>query len=331
MVTYYVRNRRVMERLRTGPAGAYIEDFTDWLAAAGYKRSAACGLIRGLEHFALWAATNGLSLGAIDEEVARRYVGHLVASGRGRYHGGKHTEDVMATRRFLHYLEDRGELSPPVSSVAEPVLLGEFRNWMVTRRGVLQSTLAGYVRVIADLLVTLGEAPESYKADDLRGFVLDRAAQHGISNAKNIVKSVRMFLRFLTAMGRCRTGLDGAIPVIADWKLSALPRHLRPDEVERLVASCDDCTSTALRDKAVILLASRLGLRAGDIAGLIFDDVDWTGAQLRVSGKTRREVWLPLPQQVGDAILSYMQDERPSIAEAHIFFTVVVQIGRAHV
>ena len=323
MLTDYLKDPSVVERLRTGPAGTHIDDFTDWLAAGGHKYNTARGLIRGLDRFATWATQNDLALADVDENVVRRFLDHLVATGRRWHHCGKQTEEVTASRRFIRYLDERGELAPPVSPASEPALLGEFREWMITRRGVRESTLAGYGRVIADLLENLGEETESYQADALRGFVLNRAAQHGISKAKIIVTSVRMFLRFLAATGRCRTGLDGAIPVIADWKLSAQPRHLPATEVERLIASCDDRTSTALRDKAIILLASRLGLRAGDIAGLTFDDVDWTEARLRVSGKNRREVWLPLPQEVGDAILAYLEHERPGVPEAHVFITAL--------
>jgi len=323
MLTDYLDDHVVVERLRSGPAGAHIEDFTDWLAAAGFKRNSVRGLIRGLERFAAWTTEEGSTLGDIDGDVVQRFEEHLAASGRRWHRCGKQTEDVTAARRFVVFRQERGELAAPVRTVVEPELLREFREWMLTRRGVRESTLAAYGRVIADLLGALGEETMGYQAVSLRSFVLGAARQHGISKAKVIVTAVRMFLRFLAATGRCRTGLDGAIPVIADWKLSSLPRHLTAAKVERLIASCDDRTSTALRDKAIILLASCLGLRAGDIAGLTFDDVDWKEAKLRVSGKSRREVWLPLPQELGDAIIDYLKRERPSVRGDRVFVTAV--------
>lgn len=216
MLTDYLDDTGVVARLRTGPAGTYIDDFTDWLAAASYKPSTARGLIRGLERFAIWTAKQGLALADIDGDVVHRFLAHLVATDRRWHQCGKQTEDVAASRRFLRYLEDHGELAPPASSVTQPALLCEFREWMVTHRGVRESTLVGYGRVIAELLGTLGEESQSYQADELRGFVLDHAARNGISKAKAVVTSVRMFLRFLAATGKCRPGLDGAIPVIAD-------------------------------------------------------------------------------------------------------------------
>lgn len=322
MLTNYLHDPHVVRRLRSGPAGTHIDDFTDWLAAGGHKYNSIRALVRGLERFAIWAAQTDLALADVDRDVVGRFLDHLIASGRRWHRCGAQTEDVAASRRFIQYLEQRGELVPS-SPVAEFALLSEFREWMITRRGVRESTLAGYARVITDLLKTLGEDTEGYQAKRLRSFVLDRAGQYGISKAKVIVTALRMFLRFLAATDRCRVGLDGAIPLIADWKLSALPRHLPAVEVERLIESCDERTCTALRDKAIILLAARLGLRAGDVAGLTYTDLDWEQACLRVSGKNRREVWLPLSQEVGDAILAYLKHERVDAPAAHIFMTAL--------
>lgn len=120
-----------------------------------------------------------------------------------------------------------------------------------------------------------------------------------------------MFLRFLIAGGKCATGLDAAIPVLAHWRLSSLPRYLQSDEVERVIASCDSATSIGKRDRAILLLLARLGLRAGDIVQLRLADVDWKEAGICVSGKGRRQTLMPLTQEMGDAIVDYIKDGRP--------------------
>jgi site-specific recombinase XerD len=128
-----------------------------------------------------------------------------------------------------------------------------------------------------------------------------------------------MFLRFLIADGKCATGLDAAIPVLAHWRLSSLPRYLQPDEVERVIASCDSATSVGKRDRAILLLLARLGLRAGDIVQLRLGDVDWKEAGICVSGKGRRQTLMPLTQEIGDAIADYIKDGRPRAAEDTLF------------
>jgi integrase/recombinase XerD len=117
-------------------------------------------------------------------------------------------------------------------------------------------------------------------------------------------------LRFLIAEGRCAAGLDAAIPVLAHWRLSSLPRYLQSDEVERVIAACDPALPVGKRDRAILLLLARLGLRAGDIVQLRQRDIDWKGAWISVAGKGRRETRLPLTQEVGHAIVDYLQDGR---------------------
>ncbi|HJW74248.1 MAG TPA: tyrosine-type recombinase/integrase [Thermoleophilia bacterium] len=328
MLTDYLDAPAVVARLRAGPAGTYLDDFTDWLAKAGYKRATARGLIRGVERFTDWVTSERLGIHEIDRDTVRRFHEHLATIGRHRHRCGAQTEERSASRRFLRFLLERGVVpESPSTSLTKPELLREFEQWMLAHRGVRESTLTTYGRVIESLVHTLGDGTQSYQAGDLRGFVLERARQHGIAKAKITVTSVRMFLRFLATTERCAAGLDASIPTIADWRLSSLPRYLAAADVDRLLASCDDRTTTARRDKAIILLASRLGLRAGDIAELTLHDVDWEGARLRVSGKSRREVWLPLPQEVGDAIIAYLEHERPRVSGPRVFMKATAPDG----
>jgi len=120
-----------------------------------------------------------------------------------------------------------------------------------------------------------------------------------------------MFLRFLIAEGQCAVGLDAAIPTVAHWRLASLPRYLQPEDVERLIASCDRTSAVGRRDRAVLLLLARLGLRAGDIVHLRLSDIDWKGASIQVCGKGRRHTRLPLTQEVGRAIVAYLKKGRP--------------------
>jgi site-specific recombinase XerD len=120
-----------------------------------------------------------------------------------------------------------------------------------------------------------------------------------------------MFLRFLIAEGKCATALDGAIPVLAHWRLCSLPRYVQPEEVERILACCDLNSPVGRRDHAILLLLARLGLRAGDVVKLHLGDIDWHRAWICVSGKGRRQARLPLTQEVGDAIVDYLHNGRP--------------------
>jgi site-specific recombinase XerD len=117
-----------------------------------------------------------------------------------------------------------------------------------------------------------------------------------------------------------------AVPTIASWREASVPRHLQPKEIERVIASCDVGTPDGLRDRAVLLLLARLGLRASDVASLALGAFDWSEARLRVAGKGRREDWLPLPQDVGDAVLAYLKKARPRIQSEAVFFKTVAPV-----
>jgi integrase len=143
--------------------------------------------------------------------------------------------------------------------------------------------------------------------------------------------ALRGYLRFLAAHGACRPWLDWAVPTIPQWRLSALPRYLPLTDVERLIASCDLTKTHGIRDKAILLLLARLGLRAGDICGMRLDDVMWDEGALRVRGKGRREVQLPLPQDAGDALLDYLERARPLVKDDRIFLRSSAPTGPSQV
>jgi site-specific recombinase XerD len=198
---------------------------------------------------------------------------------------------------------------------------------MRIQRGTTEATLNTYRRPIIELLHTLGEQPESFEAKALRTFVLERAGRSGIGQAKAVVQAVRMFLRFLVAIGRCAPGLEHALPIMAHWRLASLPKYLPAETVEHVLASCDRATPIGARDRAVLLLLARLGLRAGDVATLKWTDIDWHDGTLRVAGKNRRETRLPLPQEVGEAILWYGTHHRPHVPSAAVFLTTIAPLG----
>jgi site-specific recombinase XerD len=223
--------------------------------------------------------------------------------------------------RFVHYLNQQGLIDIPQEKPedAPPASVVDFGNWILRYRGITTRTVERYKRVIVSMLPILGDDPALYNAARIRQALESKASRYSPVTAKDFVAALRAYLRFLTAQGRCRSGLEAAVPTFPQWKLSTLPRYLAADDIERVIASCDDDPRCGLRNRAVLLLLARLGLRAGDIVNLRLEDIDWNEGTLRVLGKGRREVRLPLPQDAGDALLTYLEQARPLVAIDRVF------------
>jgi site-specific recombinase XerD len=324
----FVESEFKRRQLRQCPVGQHLDGFAEWLHAAGYKRRPGQLLLRGAAHLGHWAAARDVGIGCIHAGVLDAFARHLSAcacphpfQGRDRYHR-------EGAQRFLTYLQRVGVMPrPTTASEPMPALVETFSAWMRQQRGVKESTLGNYVPLVREFLGALGDDAAAYDAARVRAFILARAGRFGRSRAKSVVNAVRMFLRFLAVGGHCPPDLAAAVPRIAHWKLSALPRYLTADDLARLVAACEPATAAGARDRAVLLLLARLGLRAGDVRDLRLGDLDWSRGRLRLMGKGRCETWLPLPQEVGDAILHYLTRFRPVRDDDHVFLRVYAPLG----
>lgn len=313
----------LIRRLRSGPAAAHIDAFADCLHGQGYRPISIETMLRSLARWTDWMQDAGFTPDALPSGLDS-YKEWLVRKGRLRGAGGELNNSVSAASAFVRFLQQRGAVRLPASpsSLDTWPLLREFRSWMTRHRGLAETTLHLYQHVIADLLAALGGEPGAYTAENLRAFVLERARPHGISRAKTITIAVRAFLRFLSATGRCRAGMDYAIPSFASWSLSSVPRYLVAGDVQRVIDACVPDDVNGMRDRAVILLLARLGLRAGDVARLTFADIDWKNGRIAVCGKSRRQEWLPLPQDLGNAMLVYLRQGRAPLKTPRFFTTV---------
>ena len=321
MLTEFFESAARIRALRDGPAGALVEGFAQALSHAGYAEITGRRHLRAAEHFIYWADRQGIPIRRLAAQALERFGRHLRRCRCPRYGHAGRGNGLHGARVFLRHLPRAGVIRSPVveSPGQAPPLLRAFGQWMRQHRGTSESTLANYARPIRALLRRLGEEPNKFEARGLRHFVLEASRRGGWAGAKTCTTALRMFLRFLIAEGRCALGLEAAIPVLAHWRLASLPRYLPPDDVERLIASCDPASPVGRRDRAILLLLARLGLRAGDIVQLRLDDLDWQSAWIHVWGKGRRHTRLPLTHEVGQALVAYLEAGRPRTETEAVF------------
>jgi site-specific recombinase XerD len=336
VIPKYFKWNQSVTRLLATPAGPYLAVLAQKLEADGFSYWILRERVRGAAHFSRWNQRQERSIDQLHESLFKDFEAHLGKCRCQRPLRSSRYENVKVlagARVLVEHLRDCGVVtsSPPSEQDPEPpALVSHFGHWMRNQRGIKENTLLRYGIVIKDVLKDLGTDPSLYDAASIRVFILSRTKGKSRSTVKEVVTVTRMFLRYLIANGRCRIGMDDAVPTFAMWRLSTLPRYLPSADVERVIAACHRDTAVGLRDRAAILLLARLGLRAGDILNMDLSDIDWVHASLRVSGKSHTEVRLPLTQEVGDAVLEYLRRGRPPTTDRHIFVTMQAPVGPLH-
>jgi len=299
----------------------HLDCFTQELAGHGYSVLTIRGYADSIAHFGTWLESNNMTLGQVDESAVSRFGRHYCQCPGNRKKRLLSIKYVKRVRRFVFYLSQRGTINLRQSDdtgLIVPELISRFIEHLRVR-GMSLLTIDRYQWAIAKLLPMLGDDPRIYDAACIRRVIGDSAKTHSLPETKKRVTALRAFLRFLAVENLCVPDLDCAVPTVAQWSLSSLPRYITVQQLERLIASCPADTALGLRDRAIILLLSRLGLRAGDIVRMQITDINWLKATLRVTGKGRREDLLPLPQDVGDAVSAYIDHARPAAPIAQLF------------
>ncbi|EKM98242.1 MULTISPECIES: tyrosine-type recombinase/integrase [unclassified Acidocella] len=313
----YERPPIVADRLRW--LAPHVDGFRPWLARRGYRAVTIVEIVRLLSIWAEWANAAGFDLTSLEAGLGASATVFRGCRTARAPHG--------AAKLFIAWLRAGGvlpsETRPPSPEETWP-LLASYGRWMREQRGLAESTLALRQPVITNLLEALGDDPAAYTAGAVRDFVLERTAPHGRGRAQAVASTTRSFLRYLVATGQCSLGLVHAVPGFANWQLAATPRFLPGPDLARVLDACDG--EERLRDRAIVLLLAKLGLRASEAAHLRFAQIDWTGATLTVSGKAKREERLPLPQDVGDALLAYIERARPRAASDRLFLTDIAPV-----
>ncbi len=319
MLDLFLRSPHGVARARSSSVGPYLDDFAVALREFGYCKKIGAGCITYAVHLGLWATANDLSLETLDDESLKRFLAHLPRCRCPGQRAGRHAAAPSRLRVFVQYLRTARVLPMPAREVATPALVSAFCKWMRLQRGLMDTTVRQYRRVAIALVERLGDDPTAYHSHMVRAAVCEMTGEHGTSTARFVAKVARAFLRYLAVEGRCQPGLDAAILPMASRSLASLPRYVSTEAVQRIIDACDSDRPDGARDRAVLLLLARLGLRGGDIVQMRLSDIDWTDARVRVVGKGRREVRLPLPQEVGDAILAYLRDRHPVVACDRVF------------
>lgn len=305
----------------SGPLSVFAPGFMEELLRHGYRRGTAAKQLRLMAHLSRWMLAHGLEPGELRGVELKRFVQERRASGRTQL------ASPRALDRLLVYLRGLGVLPPGGSREASTpagALLDRYAEYLLVRRGLTPSTVRNYCNharaFLADREAAGGElALETLDVAAINEYLLRASARVTVSSAQAIVNGLRSLLRFLHVDGLIDRDLAVAVPSVAKWRLASLVKALDASSVMRLLDGCDRRTAVGRRDFAILMLLSRLGLRIGEVAALRLEDLDWRAGEVVVCGKGSRQERLPLPVDVGEAIVDWLRHGRPHCESRFVF------------
>lgn len=314
-----------------GSVTAAVRRLEENFSAAGYSLRVSEDYLRVVKHFCYWHAQHASA--AVDESTIEEFFEHLASCGCPVSGRGSYRLCHAALGHFLTVLREMG-LAPPGSSsvLPEDEVLQTFREYLTKVRGAVETSACVYVRHLRPFLqgiYTDGRfAFHAITVRDVEAFVVRLASRYKPKTVKTYCTSLRAFFRFLRLTGEIEIPLEDAVPTIPDWKLSSIPKYLREEQVRAFLSSFNRETTVGIRDQAMALLMATAGLRAGEVAGLKIEDIDWRNSSIRLDNTKSRSIdYLPLVSKTGEALAAYLK-RRPQAETRHVFVTLMTPVGR---
>lgn len=306
-----------------GPLVPYVTGFRAELETQGYRPNALADQLRVMAHVSRWLASQGLGEGDLTPQCIEEFLAARRAAGYVLWRSPK------GVAPLLTYLRGRGVVPVPergTPGTPAESFLEHYRMYLAQERGLAAGTVASNLHVARLFLATRPQVPslrlEQLTASEVIEFVLTECRNRSIGSARYVATGLRALLRYCYLEGRTPRPLADVVHSVAGWRLAALPRAVDPADVAALLKSCDRRSTFGRRDFAVLTLLVRLGLRAGEVTGLLLDDIDWRRGEIVVRGKGSKQERLPLPADVGEAIAGWLRRGRPRCSAREVFTRV---------
>lgn len=312
------------ERYGVGPLGPYAKGFAEHLDRLGFREVPAGGQGRLFGELSEWLGARELGPGELTDERMEEFLAARRRLGVRQHFTSRAVGPMVGYLRGLGVVPAPKRAAPmdPASALVE-----HYRGYLADQRGLVEKVVASYVGEAARFvaLTAPGGAADvaALTTAAVSTFMAGASARRSRGSVANLVPALRSFLRFVHIEGITTVDLAVAVPSLAGRSERTVPKVLSPPEVARLIASCDLRRGIGRRDRAILVALVRLGLRAGEVAGLGLDDIDWRAGEVVVHGKGPRDEVLPLPTDVGEAIAGYLTRGRPHNETRAVFVRAV--------
>lgn len=319
---YTINDQVVLSQPLEGPLAEHIAPFAEWVNGQGYTRRSLHYRVLLAACFSRWLQGRGIRLGGIRTEHTEHFLRFRAQNHRptrSDVASLRHLIDFLHSQALIPRENDRQEVpSRPVDQCVRA-----FEQYLREERGLSQATISNYLPYVSEFLTDCFDhgpvALSCLCADDIVQFVLRRAPQLHLKRAKLLTTALRVFFRYVRYRGDNALDLSAAVPSVANWSITGIPRAISQEQSRQLLGGIDRHTAVGRRDYAILLLLARLGLRASEVVRLELDDINWEVGVLCVRGKGGVQTDLPLPTDVGEAIVAYLQHGRPQSGCRRVF------------
>ncbi len=320
---------RTLRKLRTGPLGKFQEGFCNWLLEHGFRLSTICKHLVGLSHLNRFMSHPecGIRWSITIGGVETSFKAYFLQCQKIGVREERVRPVSYAVNRFLDFLRDSGLLDTSTEQDSYQPLVEAYLKWMRDYRHVSQGTIGIRRRSILSFLQWLGPeaTPEGLlrlSSDKIENFFIDYTRSTGRSAQRAMQAALRTFLRFCFHNGYIKLPLDRAVPALRIYKLATVPRGLSDIQAQRVLGCIERNSHVGRRDYAIVQLLYTYGVRGGQVRALRLEDIDWAQNQILFkASKHGKDSLLPLTEQVGDALLDYLQNSRPAYSYPHVFLT----------
>ena len=303
-----------------GPHIQYVDAYQRHLFHLGHGWWTVEGKVLSARHFCHWLHLSGKPMSVVSDADVELFADHDCRCRGSHHRRPLSAKNLSWVRNFVRFLTEAGVIqASPGSMPARAPEIAAWLDWLWRHKGLSFGSLRNYEHDLGKLLPLVGTDQSCYDATSLRSAFLTGCSRESRDAWPRMATALRSWLGYNAALGRCPAELTAVLPRMVRPRRDHVPRGIKAPDVERLLAACDTATAIGRRDLAILLLVARLGIRASEVQRLTFDQIDWRRSCLHIIGKGRREDELPLPQEVGDAILAWLEDGRPPLDDPHVF------------
>jgi integrase len=314
----YLGRIRLYRHLRSGPHGQLVEQYATRLVEQRFSERVTQQCLNVVSGLLEWIAIRRCKLADIDDAMVERYLQHRAR--RRTFQLG----DRAALKRWVTVLRDEGAVAPAAVPPLTPQdrIVREFEDYLLAERGLAPRSIVSHVLTIRRFLREIrptADDPAKIGQETVLGYIERHARDRSPSAGWAMCSSLRAFLRYLHHRGLNPRTLAACVPSIRRWKHATLPTYLPATQVQKVLDGCDRTTATGRRDYGILMILAKLGLRAGEVTTLTLDDIDWRAGEMQVCRKGGQRTRMPLPPDVGAAVVAYLRNDRPKSSCRRLF------------